>query len=102
MDVLLTMREKKDQESEAASISISTMLQSLLVRTQEIGDQKLGVVQQIQDMLENKTAQLDIDQKNSGMSKFLYSSARYLVTNPIFMCVSFKLKTSSILQLMTF
>ena len=67
MDVLLSLKEKKDQESESASISITTMLQSLLVRTQEIGDLKLGVVQQIQDMLENKTSQLDIDEKNSGM-----------------------------------
>ena len=97
MDMLLSLKQKNDPDAEAASISISTMVQSLLVRTQEIGDQKLGVIQQIQDILENKTSQLDLDQKKSGIGKLLFFLLNNLIVDNqvIFLIrVCFKMKNS--------
>ncbi|GAB6032621.1 PHD finger protein ing1 [Chamberlinius hualienensis] len=39
----------------------------LLIKSQEIGDEKLQLVQQIADLIENKTRQLDLDYKNLGL-----------------------------------
>ena len=40
--------------------------QHILIRSQEIGDEKLQIVQQIQDLIENKTRNLDVDFRNLG------------------------------------
>ena len=36
-------------------------VQKALIAAQEIGDEKLQIVQQVQDFVENKTRQLDVD-----------------------------------------
>lgn len=46
-------------------------IQQVLIATQEIGDEKLQVVQNIHDLIENKTRQLDVDFMNLGMIHFL-------------------------------
>lgn len=44
-------------------------IQRSLIRTQEIGDEKLQIVQQILDLIENKSKQLEIDYKNLDFGK---------------------------------
>nr|CAD7576444.1 unnamed protein product [Timema californicum] len=39
-------------------------VQKMLIAAQEVGDEKLQVVQQIQDLIENRTRQLDLDYGN--------------------------------------
>lgn len=46
-------------------------VQQALISAQEIGDEKLQIVQQIQDLIENKSRQLDLDYRNLGKSIFL-------------------------------
>lgn len=40
--------------------------QSILISAQELGDEKLQIVQQLQDLIENRTRSLDNDYKNVG------------------------------------
>lgn len=42
-------------------------VQQALIAAQEIGDEKLQIVQQVQDLIENKSRQLDVDYHNLGM-----------------------------------
>lgn len=42
-------------------------IQQALIATQEIGDEKLQIVQILQDLIESKTKQLDMDFRNLGM-----------------------------------
>lgn len=42
-------------------------MQRSLIKSQEIGDEKLQIVQQILDLIENKSRQLDLDFKNLGV-----------------------------------
>jgi len=42
-------------------------VQQALIATQEIGDEKLQIVQQVQDLIENKSRQLDVDYRNLGI-----------------------------------
>lgn len=42
-------------------------VQQSLIAAQEIGDEKLQIVQQVQDLIENKSRQLDLDYRNLGM-----------------------------------
>lgn len=42
-------------------------VQQALIAAQEIGDEKLQIVQQVQDLIENKSRQLDLDYRNLGM-----------------------------------
>ena len=42
-------------------------IQRSLIKSQEIGDEKLQLVQQILDLIENKSRQLDFDFKNLGV-----------------------------------
>lgn len=40
--------------------------QSTLILAQELGDEKLQIIQQLQDLIENKTRSLDNDYRNIG------------------------------------
>lgn len=42
-------------------------VQQALIAAQEIGDEKLQIVQQVQDLIENKSRQLDVDYRNLGI-----------------------------------
>lgn len=42
-------------------------VQQALIAAQEIGDEKLQIVQLVQDLIENKSRQLDLDYRNLGM-----------------------------------
>ncbi|KAK0164750.1 hypothetical protein PV328_003333 [Microctonus aethiopoides] len=44
-------------------------VQQALISAQEIGDEKLQIVQQIQDLIENKARQLDLDYRNLDFGK---------------------------------
>ncbi|XP_044731105.1 inhibitor of growth protein 1 isoform X2 [Chrysoperla carnea] len=44
-------------------------IQKALIAAQELGDEKLQVVQQLQDLIENRTRRLDLDFKNLDYSK---------------------------------
>lgn len=46
-------------------------LQTVLIATQELGDEKLHLVQKVQDLIENKTRQLNLDFQNLGKKLFL-------------------------------
>lgn len=47
-------------------------VQQALIAAQEIGDEKLQIVQQVQDLIENKSRQLDLDYRNLGTFLYLY------------------------------
>lgn len=42
-------------------------VQQALIAAQEIGDEKLQIIQQVQDLIENKSRQLDLDYRNLGI-----------------------------------
>ncbi|XP_051153518.1 inhibitor of growth protein 1 [Leptopilina boulardi] len=44
-------------------------VQQALIAAQEIGDEKLQIVQQVQDLIENKSRQLDLDYRNLDFGK---------------------------------
>ncbi|XP_047003067.1 inhibitor of growth protein 1 [Schistocerca americana] len=44
-------------------------IQQSLIAAQEVGDEKLQIVQQIQDLIENKSRQLDLDYRNLDFRK---------------------------------
>lgn len=44
-------------------------LQNVLMKAQDTGDDSLQVMQGIQDHIENKTRQLDVDRKNFGKKR---------------------------------
>lgn len=44
-------------------------VQQALIAAQEIGDEKLQIVQQVQDHIENKSRQLDLDYRNLGETR---------------------------------
>jgi len=54
-------------------------VQQALIAAQEIGDEKLQIVQQVQDLIENKSRQLDLDYRNLGM----YNSAHFSCHNVV-------------------
>ena len=60
---------QKDTESVGKKRGCLVRVQQALISAQEIGDQKLQIIQQLQDLIENKARQLDIDYRNLG--KFL-------------------------------
>lgn len=47
-------------------------VQQALIAAQEIGDEKLQIVQQVQDLIENKSRQLDLDYRNLGNFPSIY------------------------------
>ena len=42
-------------------------IQQTLIAAQEVGDEKLQIVQTIQDLIENKARQLELDYRNLGV-----------------------------------
>lgn len=60
------LREELDM---AARKKILLQIQRALIRSQEIGDEKLQIVQFIQDLIENKSRQLEQDRKNLDFGK---------------------------------
>lgn len=48
-------------------------VQQALIAAQEIGDEKLQIVQQVQDLIENKSRQLDLDYRNLGIMHYSIS-----------------------------
>ncbi|XP_011303697.1 inhibitor of growth protein 1 [Fopius arisanus] len=66
-----------DQQQELLKIDTDITLrrrallrvQQSLIAAQEIGDEKLQIVQQIQDLIENKSRQLDLDYRNLDFGK---------------------------------
>ncbi|XP_029677896.1 inhibitor of growth protein 1 isoform X2 [Formica exsecta] len=49
-------------------------VQQALIAAQEIGDEKLQIIQQVQDLIENKSRQLDLDYRNLDFGKEQESS----------------------------
>ncbi|KYN17181.1 PREDICTED: inhibitor of growth protein 1 [Trachymyrmex cornetzi] len=49
-------------------------VQQALIAAQEIGDEKLQIVQQVQDLIENKSRQLEVDYRNLDFGKEQESS----------------------------
>ncbi|KAK9307170.1 hypothetical protein QLX08_002355 [Tetragonisca angustula] len=56
-------------------------VQQALIAAQEIGDEKLQIVQQVQDLIENKSRQLDLDYRNLDFGKEQESSESVRETN---------------------
>lgn len=47
-------------------------VQQALIAAQEIGDEKLQIIQQVQDLIENKSRQLDLDYRNLGILFYIF------------------------------
>ena len=61
------LRAQLEGECDNVSVKkVMVQLQDNLILTQEIGDDKLQIVQHILDIIENKQRQLDLDCKNLG------------------------------------
>lgn len=56
-------------------------VQQALIAAQEIGDEKLQIVQQVQDLIENKSRQLDLDYRNLGNFLSIYCVDFFLKVN---------------------
>jgi len=63
---------EQQQDSSRCDADLSTKrrillrIQQSLIAAQEVGDEKLQIVQTIQDLIENKARQLDLDYRNLG------------------------------------
>lgn len=62
-------------------------VQQALIAAQEIGDEKLQIVQQVQDLIENKSRQLEVDYRNLGtifytFLKLIKSMQRCVILTP--------------------
>ncbi|KAJ8882599.1 hypothetical protein PR048_014410 [Dryococelus australis] len=53
----------------ATKRKVLVRIQKMLIAAQEVGDEKLQLVQQIQDLIENKSRQLDLDYRNLDVGK---------------------------------
>lgn len=51
---------------ENVSVKKAKRLQTLLISAQEVGDEKLQLVQQLQDLIDYRTRKLEVDYKNLG------------------------------------
>lgn len=47
-------------------------VQATLISAQELGDEKLRIIQQLQDLIEKKTRSLDNDYRNIGKDVYCY------------------------------
>lgn len=59
---------KRDTDTNAKRRSL-LRIQQALIAAQEVGDEKLQIVQQIQDLIDNKARQLDLDYRNLDFGK---------------------------------
>jgi inhibitor-of-growth protein 1 len=63
---------EQQQESSRRDSDLATKrrtllrIQQTLIAAQEVGDEKLQIVQTIQDLIENKARQLELDYRNLG------------------------------------
>jgi len=63
---------EQEQESSRRDSDLATKrrillrIQQTLIAAQEVGDEKLQIVQTIQDLIENKARQLELDYRNLG------------------------------------
>jgi len=65
-------------------------IQQSLIAAQEVGDEKLQIVQTIQDLIENKARQLDLDYRNLGERlHFLFQKKNLTKLLKCFVCVSY-------------
>lgn len=58
--------ETSSSENNGKKLKAIYRIQKALITAQELGDEKLNVVQNLLDLIENKTRQLDLDLKNLG------------------------------------
>lgn len=69
---------EQQQESSRRDSDLATKrrillrIQQTLIAAQEVGDEKLQIVQTIQDLIENKARQLELDYRNLG-ERILFS-----------------------------
>lgn len=61
---------QKDTESTIKKRGSLVKIQQALILAQEVGDEKLQIIQQLQDLIENKARQLEIDYRNLGKNIF--------------------------------
>jgi hypothetical protein len=63
---------EQQQESSRRDSDLATKrrillrIQQTLIAAQEVGDEKLQIVQTVQDLIENKARQLELDYRNLG------------------------------------
>lgn len=57
---------QKDSDSAARKRNSLVKIQQALILAQEVGDEKLQIIQQLQDLIENKARQLELDYRNLG------------------------------------
>ncbi|XP_066999071.1 inhibitor of growth protein 1 isoform X2 [Anabrus simplex] len=63
-------QEASRRDTDSASKRRSLLrVQQALIAAQEVGDEKVQIVQQIQDLIENKARQLDLDYRNLDFGK---------------------------------
>lgn len=62
-DLWRSLQNCGDASSGRRARSVSRMQQSL-IQAQELGDEKMKIVNQLQELIDHKTRQLDTDQKN--------------------------------------
>lgn len=60
--------DSNSSENYEKKLKAFSRIQQALIAAQELGDEKLNVVQNLLDLIENKTRQLDLDLKNLGES----------------------------------
>lgn len=58
------------EDNPSRKIKALSRIQQALIAAQELGDEKLNVVQNLLDLIGNKTSQLDLDLKNLGKILF--------------------------------
>lgn len=76
---------EQQQESSRRDSDLATKrrillrIQQTLIAAQEVGDEKLQIVQTIQDLIENKARQLELDYRNLGEHvSFSVSERKYI------------------------
>lgn len=72
-----------DAENSGRKTKAMSRIQQALIAAQELGDEKLNVVQNLLDLIENKTRQLDLDYKNLGEYKRLQKTLLFF-TIPLY------------------
>jgi len=69
----LTDLMRNSDEDQLEISRLQGRIQALLIKCQELGDEKIHVGQVIQELIENKNRQLELDRKNLGQYTALHS-----------------------------
>lgn len=69
-----------ETENSGRKAKALSRIQQALIAAQELGDEKLNVVQNLLDLIENKTRQLDQDYRNLGELLIIIRSLFYAFT----------------------